>query len=881
MSDSKYTKRDIAFHENKNDYVQSPSYLYSYDMYNSAAKLDDDSKLDADAKSDYKFYDAKSDYDSKKYDNHAKKYYNDAKSDYKHDDDDDDDDDYDNMPELIPDKHDMSYDYTVSEELKITVVSMVPDKKVMLDAPFINIFAKIEKDGFIYLFTGIGYYFPAVKKSNFDEIFDIYNKDTKIIFDNDDIKKKLKSKITTDITQKNSQLLFNNILWDTAELNGTAYNFHKSEFLVYSTLLSRMVLETMSTVTEKTKEWAQQIGIKYTGIDPEKTIITPVDTFLIRRIAECVKDMHLQKKQLDDFIDILSNSNIKTGGGVKSLLGLFALAILSSQSQATEPISKVLNTTSTYPGVQRWIGMTPFDIKQTKNNFEVITKNINKLVDSSIMPHEGFTINHAGYFYGEYSPSLENTIKNLVEKYPSLKNDGAHTTESVLQNIITSLMKEVKIETTEDGIRITPSEIHALSVDDTNNLINQMNDVYDTLISNKKAEINGSPYNSKNTYYYKNPDLVGKYEKFIDEWNFDTAATIIPAAFAALSKIEKQTFLNDLQEYSLIQVKKTYFNHIIVPLIERSRSQILYSANSIAELEDKMKNQIEYIEEKFKKYENQTGYDNSLKDLPELIANTRQTRHKLFEAQIASKKILGKLNQEDFEVSISIYTNYFLAGTNFLTTIAMIFIFCGLKVAFLGTVGVVGVKATPVLVKAASKTVNAGIPWLMELLSKGTKNSITEISKISVDNLKEGKRLLEELYSLPKEQLTSAIEMRKTAIKKKQNEESEENKKLQAALKKVIDELQKQLDEMNDKQTALAHEIDKFLKNAIENITEDDPNNTWTDVSEKKKENHGNGPGGGKRTRNVNRYLKNKRYVKTKRIKNHNKTKNLKKKNEK
>ena len=86
---------------------------------------------------------------------------------------------------------------------------------------------------------------------------------------------------------------------------------------------------------------------------------------------------------------------------------------------------------------------------------------------------------------------------------------------------------------------------------------------------------------------------------------------------------------------------------------------------------------------------------------------------------------------------------------------------------------------------------------------------------------------------------------------------------------------------MNDKQTALAHEIDKFLKNAIENITEDDPNNTWTDVSEKKKENHGNGPGGGKRTRNVNRYLKNKRYVKTKRIKNHNKTKNLKKKNEK
>ena len=167
MSDSKYTKRDIAFHENKNDYVQSPSYLYSYDMYNSAAKLDDDSKLDADAKSDYKFYDAKSDYDSKKYDNHAKKYYNDAKSDYKHDDDDDDDDDYDNMPELIPDKHDMSYDYTVSEELKITVVSMVPDKKVMLDAPFINIFAKIEKDGFIYLFTGIGYYFPAVKKKQF------------------------------------------------------------------------------------------------------------------------------------------------------------------------------------------------------------------------------------------------------------------------------------------------------------------------------------------------------------------------------------------------------------------------------------------------------------------------------------------------------------------------------------------------------------------------------------------------------------------------------------------------------------------------------------------------------------------------------------------
>ena len=53
---------------------------------------------------------------------------------------------------------------------------------------------------------------------------------------------------------------------------------------------------------------------------------------------------------------------------------------------------------------------------------------------------------------------------------------------------------------------------------------------------------------------------------------------------------------------------------------------------------------------------------------------------------------------------------------------------------------------------------------------------------------------------------------------------------------------------------------------------------TWHDVAGEETSKKAGGKRTGKRTRNVNKYLKNNRYVKTKRINNRNKTKNLKKK---
>jgi hypothetical protein len=174
------------------------------------------------------------------------------------------------------------------------------------------------------------------------------------------------------------------------------------------------------------------------------------------------------------------------------------------------------------------------------------------------------------------------------------------------------------------------------------------------------------------------------------------------------------------------------------------------------------------------------------------------------------------------------------------------------------------------------------------------KKEYKVFKNLTTSNYTEAKRLIEELYTLPKEMVSNAIAIRKEALKKpKPSEYKEEEYRLQIErLTKEINILKELEDNNKKKNEKLTATVEKFFNNAIpihdditlsknaaarkiakawKNHKAEEKNNTWR-VAE------GNRDGGGKRTRNVNKYLKNKRYAKTKRIKNHNKTKNLKKK---
>ena len=224
----------------------------------------------------------------------------------------------------------------------------------------------------------------------------------------------------------------------------------------------------------------------------------------------------------------------------------------------------------------------------------------------------------------------------------------------------------------------------------------------------------------------------------------------------------------------------------------------------------------------------------------------------------------------------------------------MIFICFSLKAVFAVGLTYAGFNAIAPVGKATSKSVNTILPFIIQLIETGTIASIKELNTLGQDNYKEAKRVIEELYTFPKELLRDAIDTRIEAINKM--DKNKNNTEIINKLETERDVLEKLLKEKEEKIQNLITKVEKFLNTAIEahdrtvnekariiqkflrNRTYKSTSSTWRVVPDAGTSKKAGGKRTGKRTRNVNKYLKNNRYVKTKRINNRNKTKNLKKK---